>query len=237
MKFRIFTVALAFVMVFCLVSCDKSSEEEEKSASDSGGNSASGSGTNEVTTSDVNSRVVSENGKFDIETVRKNIYYKDNRFEIPTTLGELKTLDEKWGYSNLKYGDEYGDDNNIGIGYCDVTYDGEFVFNGVIENCYDKKEKDAIIYGINCENSEVSFDGISVSKTTGSEVLAKYGTPVWEAEPVPDKFDYFVYSFGIRKFTGLSEKELSHGITVTFPTDTNIAKSIVFYYQADFKGE
>jgi hypothetical protein len=234
MKFRIFTVALAFVMAFYLVSCDKSGGEEEKSASGSGGNSANGSGTNEVTTSDVNSGVVSENGKFDIETVRKNIYYKDNRFEIPITLGELKTLDEKWGYSNLKYGDEFYDED--GLAACEITYDGEIAFNAALENYYSNNEDTAVIYGISVKNTDVSVDGISVETTDSESVLKKYGEPSFTGELAPGSNGY-VYSFGYRKLSIPSVKSKSHGITISFVADTNIVRSISLDYQTDFKGE
>jgi hypothetical protein len=88
MKFRIFTVALAFVMAFGLVSCDKSGEEQ----------SVNGSSNSEITHTA---------GTFDYEEMLNNIYLDGKKISFPETAKDVLDISPK--YSIESEGNEYSD--------------------------------------------------------------------------------------------------------------------------------
>jgi hypothetical protein len=81
MKFKIFTVAFAFVMVFSLVSCDKSGEEQSVNGSNSE--------TMQSVNGSSNSEITHTAGTFDFDEAMQNFYLFDKKISLPCTVSEM----------------------------------------------------------------------------------------------------------------------------------------------------
>jgi hypothetical protein len=169
MKLKFLSITLAMVMLFTFVSCG----EKEKSVN--------GSGTNEVTTSDVNSGVVSENGSgsenthtagtFDFNEVVQNIYLFDKKISLPCTvseMGEEYTLSENFFempdtthvFYNLYYlGDEIGS-VTISEEDSDDEYNSEIKSIHLEEFDENEKKFNIDILGISFQSTKTDIENI-----------------------------------------------------------------------------
>lgn len=112
-----------------------------------------------------------EQGKFDIENVRKQISIKGQPFEIPMALRDLKDGWTWKEHENTKYCDD-------GHGLAYIYYNGEEMFVAGLENYFDGAKDNGIIYNLTIETNDCSIDGLLPIKSTKQDVVGKYGEPV-----------------------------------------------------------
>jgi hypothetical protein len=164
MKFRIFTVALAFMMAFCFVSCDKSGEEQSVNGS--------------------NSEITHTAGTFDFDEAMQNFYLFDKKISLPCTvseMGEEYTLSEHCfevpETTQVLY-NLYYSGNEIGS----VTISEEDSDNGynspikmIMLDNYDSNEKkiDVDILGISFQSTKTDIENVfgKSDKSTDTDLI------------------------------------------------------------------
>ena len=158
-------------------------------------------------------------GIFDIETARKNIVIKGQPFEIPKKLLELE---ESWTY---EFKDAYlGEGEGLAILY----YQGEEMLVAGLENYYEGKENDGIIYNLTIKAADnSSIDGIVPFQTTQNEIIEKYGSPDFEYE-AKQIYDH-LFKYGISKEITQSEQTKSKCVSIAFDEDDIVISVSITY--------
>lgn len=152
---------------------------------------------------------------FDMETVRKSIIVRGERFEIPIKLNELA--------DGLTY-ELWEEASDHGRNAADIFRNGENFCTVGVKDCYAGSESDGEIYYISLNSRECSADGIIPFKTTKQEVLDKYGEPGYKAEDEVSCIFYYGEEKSITPLEGLFGK----AVAITFEDDKVSTISITY---------
>ncbi len=112
-----------------------------------------------------------EQGKFDIEYVRKQINIKGQPFEIPMALKDLKD-----GWTWKEHENSHYSADGSGLAY--IYYNGKEMFVAGLENYFDGAKDNGIIYNLTIETDDCSIDSLIPFKSTKQDVIDRYGKPV-----------------------------------------------------------
>ena len=155
---------------------------------------------------------------FDIEKVRKNIVIKGQKIEIPM---KLKDLPKGWSYKLYDENDVYLRENQF---LATMFYNDEEMYIATLENYYESKPQESIIYNLTIYDSDCSIGGLTPQLSTKQDVVDRYGEPLADVS----RDDY--YSYGIVNGENkLGGRLNNHSLGVRF-TEDDIIKSISITY-------
>lgn len=155
---------------------------------------------------------------FDIEKVRKNIVIKGQKIEIPM---KLKDLPKGWSYKLYDENDVYLRENQF---LATMFYNDEEMYIATLENYYESKPQESIIYNLTIYDSDCSIDGLTPQLSTKQDVVDRYGESLADVS----RDDY--YSYGIVNGENkLGGRLNNHSLGLRF-TEDDIIKSISITY-------